>query len=307
MFDKYWEEKAAYDNNHQKEMVKIVPMNSPTFNRSIFIQTIDSIPQMSDADLRRFIQQHFTSIMNNTFFGQDSARYVNLFTDVRFLDAFIDVLVRMQYYEKDTIIKCNTICYHYLTLNDSVKDPRVVSRMIQISNIINRSGLPHLLGLGLNETLVTMLLIARYSDLDLNICVKRVDHIIIRQPKELMSQKMISEIFKSLYNPMEEFPRIFPYFMLDVLPDYNENIPNTLWITDEIDEVNSVMNLAVLDILDNLPTQLIRNTLVNYAEGYRIVNPNRRVRFSMQRLSDDYYRINDVVYALAEREAIFVP
>lgn len=307
MFDKYWKEKEEYDMNNQKDMVRILPMNSPTFNRSVFIQTIDSIPEMSDVDLRRFIQQHFNSIMNNTFSGQDSARYVALFRDVRFLDALIDVLIRMQFFEKDTVVRCNTICYHYLTLSECDKDPLVVSRMIQMSNVINRNGLPHLLGLGLRENLVSTLLIARYSDFDLNICVKRVDTIIIRQPKELMNQKMIGEIFKSLYNPMEEFPRIFPYFMLDVLPDYNENIPNTLWITDDIDEVNSVMNLAVLDILDNLPSQLIRNTLVNYAEGYRIVNSGKRVRFSMQRLSDDYYRINDIVYALAERENIYVP
>jgi hypothetical protein len=307
MFEKYWQEKEAYDAAHLKEMCRVIPMNSPTFNQSVFVQTIDSIPQMNDVDLRKFIQQHFNSIMHNTFFSQDSTRYVLLFRDIRFLDAFIDVLIRMQYFEKDTVIECNTICYHYITLSNSDKDPHVLSRMIRISNIINRSGLPHLLGLGLGENLASMLLIARYSDLDLNICVKRVDFIIITQPKELMNQKMITEVFKSLFNPMEEFPRIFPYFMLDVLPDYNENNPNTLWVTDEIDEVNSVMNLAILDILDNLPSQLIRNTLVNYAEGYRIVNSNKRVRFSMQRLSDDYYRINDVVNALAERELIFVP
>ena len=118
---------------------------------------------------------------------------------------------------------------------------------------------------------------------------------------------MIHEILCCLYDVMKDYYMVFQYMMLDVIPEYDDDDEKTWWVTDDISEVNSVMNLAVLDILDNLPTQLIRNTLVNYAEGYRIVNPNRRVRFSMQRLSDDYYRINDVVYALAEREAIFVP
>ena len=307
MFEKYWAEKELYDKNNKVEMVKIIPQNSPMFNRSVFMQTIDNIPQMSDVELRKFINQYFGSILNNTFFGRDNNKYIACFADARFLDAFIDVIVTMQYFEKDIIVKCNTICYHYLTLPEHAKDPKIIGRMLRMSSIINRTGLPRLLGLGLSDNLASMILIARYSDLDLNICVKRVDFIIITQPKELMTQKMITEIFKNLFDVMTDFNRIFPYFMLDIVPDYNENDESTWWFTDEIDEVNSTMNLAVLDILDNLPTPIIRSTLINYAEGYRIVNSNRMVRFSMQRLSDDYYRINNVIYNLCVNENIYVP
>ena len=34
-FEKYWEEKKAYDESNKVEMVKIVPANSPVFNKSI--------------------------------------------------------------------------------------------------------------------------------------------------------------------------------------------------------------------------------------------------------------------------------
>lgn len=307
VFDKYWEEKAEYDKNHKVEMVKVVPMSRPAFNRSILMQNIDSIPQMGDADLHRFIANNFNIILKNVFNGGNIEKHVRCFQDVRFLDAFIDILVQKQYFDGDEIIQCNTICYHYLTMPQHLKDPKVENRMLNIANIINRSGLPRLLGLGLSDNLSSMLLIARFSDTNLDIVVRRVNFIIITQPPEVMSQKMITEIFRILYNVMEDWPRVFPYFMTDLIPNRREDDVNTWWVTDDVEEVNSTMSLSVLEILDNLPTETIRKVLVNYSEGYAIMGANKPVRFSMRRLSDDYYRINNVVMQLQEMERIIVP
>ena len=116
-------------------------------------------------------------------------------------------------------------------------------------------------------------------------CVKRVDFIIITQPKELMSEKMIEEIFKILYNVMDDFHRIFPYIMMDILPEYDENNPNTFWVTDDIQEVNSTLNLAILNIIDNLPSQTIRGIILNYSEAMSMIYKNQTVRFSLRKKS----------------------
>lgn len=309
LFSKYYQEEEEFAKNNKPEMVKIVPpVNSPVFNRSVLLQNISNVKDMTDTDLRKFIQYNFNNILSNIFTpGSEMTKYVKCFQDQRFLDAFIDVISTMQFFEKDSIVRCNTICYHYLTLSKEDRDPVIVDRMIHISRIINRTGLPRLLGLGLSDNLANILLIARYSDLDLNICVKRIDFIIITQPKELMSQEMITSIYKILFDVMREFSRIFQYFMLDVIPDYNEDDPTTYWVTEDVDEINSTMNLSVLEILDNLPSQIIRDTLINYAEGYSILGDNKPKRFSMQTLSDDYYRINNVIYMLSCNESIMVP
>lgn len=305
VFSKFWDETKKHDADHPVLVAKVRVDESPNFNLSILKQNIDHVDSMSDAELRNFIKRCFKSIMVNLF-GKEMPKYIHYFQDVRFLDAFIDVLKSMDFIEKDDIVRLNTMCYHYITIPKDKQNYRVVSRMMEVSNIINRHNLPRLLGLGLSSNLASILLIARYSDIDLNVCVKRVNFIIITQPKELMSERMIEEILKILYNVLDDLVRIFPPIMMDILPDYDENNPNTLWITDDIQEVNSTLNLALLNILDNLPTQTIRSVLLNYTEAMNMVYKNYQVRFSLRCLSEDYYRINNVINEMALNEGIYV-
>lgn len=306
-FEQYWKDKGEWDKSHKKVMCTIVPTDNPSFNRNALIQNINDIPNMTDAQLRNFIDNHFTSILNNVFSGNMINEHVNSFKDPRFLDAFADVLQLQKFYERDVVIKINNICYDYLSLNDPItKNPDVVNKMIRISNIINRINLPRLLGLGLNNTLASILLIARNSSFSIDICIRRVNFIIITQPKVLMSEEMIREIFYVLYQDNEEWVRIFQYFMLDVIPEYNENDLSS-WVTEEIEEVNSTINLAILDILNNLQSRIIRGALINYAESYNMINNTKPIRFSMQRLSDDYNRVVDIVNYLYNQENIYVP
>lgn len=305
VFERFWDETAQHDAEHPIQVARVRVDENPNFNLAILKQNIDHVDDMTDTELRNFIQRCFKSIMINLF-GQEMPKYVHHFQDVRFLDAFIDVLRSMDFVDKDDVVRLNTMCYHYITIPKENQDYRVMNRMMELSNIINRYNLPRLLGLGLSSNLSSILLIARYSDIDLNICVKRVNFIIITQPKELMSEKMIEEIFKILFNVMDDLVRIFPCFMMDVLPEYDENNPNTLWITDDVQEVNSTLNLAILNILDNLPTQTIRAVLLNYTEAMEMIYKGHPVRFSLRCLSEDYYRINNVINEMAFNEQIYV-
>lgn len=293
--------------NPPQQNVPVAPQYSPMFNKNILMQNIYDIPNMGDAELRNFISRHFVSIFNNIFNADMNiaSDHIRCFTDVRFLDALIDVLQINTFYDNDIIIKCNNVCYDYLSLNSS-RDPEVVARMIRIGNIINRNNLPRLLGLGLRQDLATMINISRYSSFDLSICVRRVNHILITQPKAVMSFEMITEIFKIIYGERGIWIRAFQYFMFDVIPEYNEYDINAHWVTEEVEEINSTINIVILDLLNYEPYEVIRGALVNYAEIYSMMNRNSPIRFTMQRLSDDYSRINDVVDALKE-ECIIVP
>ena len=314
-FEKYWEEKKAYDSANRVEMVKVVPSNSPTFNRSILLGSIYDMNNMNDSELRMFVQNSFRSILNNIFFGsKESVDYINCFTNVRFLDAFIDVIQRFiqqgNYLDRDNIVKINNICYDYITFNSGNKNPSVVNRMYMLANIINAPYIPRLLGLGLNNNLASLLLIARWSNLDPRVCVRRVNFIIIGQPKSLMTQETIVQLMKILYEldrDQRNFIKIFPHIMTDVLGDYDEADPATHWITDDIQEVDSILSLAVLDILNEFTDINIRHVLINYTESYKLVHSNKPIRFSMRRLSDDYEKINNVIYNLHEYECIIVP
>lgn len=314
-FEKYWEEKKAYDSAHKVEMVKVVPSESPTFNKSILLASIYDMNNMNDSELRMFVQNSFRTILNNIFFGsKESVDYINCFTNVRFLDAFIDVVQRFiqqgNYFDRDNIAKINNICYDYITFNHINKNPAVINRMYMLANIINAPYLPRLLGLGLSNNVANLLLIARWSNLNPKVCVKRVNFIIIGQPKSLMTQEIIVQIMKILYEldrDQKNYIKIFPHIMMDVLGDYDDADESTHWITDEIQEVDSTLSLAALDILNEFTNNNIRHILVNYTESYQIVHNGKAIRFSMRRLSDDYEKINDVVLNLRTFEGIIVP
>lgn len=304
-FDSYMQEATQHNKEHPVEMVSVRVQESPNVNLSVLRQNIDQIDSMNDVELRGFISRSYKTILNNLFTGKDAQKYIESFQNVRFLDAFLDSISNI-ILDRDDIIKCNTVSYHYLTLPKQNQNPEVIVRMMRLSSIINRFNLPRLLGLGLSDNLASLLLIARYSDLDIEVCIKRVNFIIITQSVELMSEKMIEEILKILYDPMSEFLRVFQYTMTDVIPEYNENDSNTFWVTDDIVETNSTLNLSLLNILDNLPSQIIRNIILNYAEGVNLTG-KKRVRFSLHNLSDDYYRIKYAVEEITNIEGINVP
>ena len=112
---KYWREKEAYDASHKMQLTTPAPQNSPLFNYAILFKNIEDRDNMSESELRYFIQRNFQSIMNNIFNKEIGIKYIDAFQDVRFLDAFIDVLNTMQFFDSDVIIRLNLLAYHYLT------------------------------------------------------------------------------------------------------------------------------------------------------------------------------------------------
>ena len=304
---KYWADKEEWDRTHPVKMVKIQPATNPSFNIPILKQNIDNVDSMSDEELRNFVARNYKSILKNVFNGKETTKYLIKLQDVRFLDVFIYVFNSLQFIDSDDAVLINTLCYHYITLPKNKQNHLVVNRMLQLSSIVNKIYEPRLLGLGLSSNLVAMILIARFSDISIGVCIKRVNFIIITQPKELMTEKMIEDIFRIIYDCMNCYSRMFPYLMTDVIPEYDENNEKTWWVTEEIAEVDSVLGLVIINILDSLPSQMIRDTLVNYTEARNTVYANHPIRFSLQNLSEDYYRIKAVICGMEVNEGIFVP
>ena len=317
--EQYFKEKAAYDAARSAP-VEVKPMESPLFNHSILFKTIDDRNDMSDSELRYFIQRSFQAIMNNVFDSSVGARYVIAFQDERFLDAFIDVLLQMQFYDSDVIVRLNLICYHYLTLPEMSKRAEVSQRMLKISGIINRNKLIQMKKFGLQPNLESLLIVARFSDFDLSICVKRVNLMIVTSPQIYKKLNLgdpydapsdeairwLAQLLLELYR-VEDWNFVLGYFMLDVLPEFDEY--NNQWVTPEVEAVDSAMSLAILKILDEMidNSAKLREIMVTYAEGYRIMNKRAPVKFSFQTISYEYQRLSAVVKYLAEEENIYVP
>lgn len=319
VFSDYWKEKQEFDANKKTQLTTPAPAQSPLFNNSVLFKNIEDRDTMSDSELRYFIQHNFPAIMNNVFNRDIGAKYIIAFQDVRFLDAFIDVIYRMQFFDADVIVKINLLVYHYIT--SSVKKPELIHRMVKLGSIVNSSKLIALKKFNMPENLENYLLIARYSDFDLRVCVKRVNLMIITS-QQILSLLNIDNDFEATDSAIEwlanllielyrreEWNFVLPYFMLDVLPDADEGDPNRQWITPEVEVIDSAMSLAVLKILDTMidDSGTLRSILISYAEGYRIMNSGRPVRFSFQSISDDYPRLRAAVKFLEMNEDIYVP
>ena len=319
VFSDYWQEKQEFDANKKMQLTTPAPSQSPLFNNSVLFKNIEDRDTMTDSELRYFIQNNFPAIMNNVFNKDIGTKYIIAFQDVRFLDAFIDVIYRMQFFDADVIVKINLLVYHYIT--SSVKKLELIHRMVKLGSIVNSSKLIALKKFNMPENLENYLLIARYSDFDLRVCVKRVNLMIITS-QQILSLLNIDNDFEATDSAIEwlanllielyrreEWNFVLPYFMLDVLPDADESDPNRQWITPEVEVIDSAMSLAVLKILDTMidDSGTLRSILISYAEGYRIMNSGRPVRFSFQSISDDYPRLRAAVKFLEMNEDIYVP
>lgn len=302
-FDNFWNELKQ----QPEELVEMVTpvIRTPNNTISLLKQTIDNIEGMTDEDLFSFTSKSYTTIIQRAFMDNNEL-YISAFKNTRFLTAFISA-VEKGGLDSVEVMRCNTICYHYITLPTDMKDKKISNLMLRLSGVINRQFLPGLLGLGLSNDLATIILIARHSDSDLNITHKRVNHIIITQPLELMTEEMIEMIFRKIYpDIINSMYHMMLYFMKDTIPEYDENDNRTWWVTEEISEVNAVLNLAFLNILESLPYESITHAIINYCQSIQMTNPNTPVRFSLRTLSSDYYRISTVVENLIADNEIYI-
>lgn len=312
IFDRIWQEKIEHDKNNPIEFVKVRPDLNPNFNVSILKQNIHDMDSMSDSELRILIDRSYKSILKNVFSGSEAAKYISYFRNIRFLNAFADVTSKKRFIDPEDLTIVNELCYHYIVLSEADRDPIIFNKIMGLVitvNTINNNNYYKLAGLGLSEDLIPLLLASRYSNMDLNVCVKRVNFIIITQPSELMSEDMIEKIFRILYDNIAVYIyNIFPSIMMDVLPEYQESNPNTYWVEEgDIQTVDSTLSLAVLKILNTLDRKTLRDTLINYSECINIVHAGKvRIRFSLTNLSNDYFRIVEQVELLRE-EGIYVP
>ena len=316
--NKYWQDKQAYDASHQPVYVNYDPMHSPVFNNSILFKTIDDIDSMSDQELRDFIGNNFMNIISNVFDPSIKKKYAKAYTNIRFLKAFTDILITIPYLDQNQIAKINYILYSYISLQDDNRDPVIENQMFIIGSIINSRKLVQIRQYHLSDFIENMLCIALNSGFDLAIIVKRIDLIIVTSDnikstlvgndidfdETVYKEEKLARLLVDLYG-LENIPYVFPYFMVDITLS---GLATDEWITEGLEEMDSLLDLAFLYILEFIipNPQIVKAMLLNYAEGYRMRNNPPAVRFSFNRLSNEYIRISTAVNELRD-ENIIVP
>lgn len=320
-FEQYWQEKKAYEEKRlMTTPVKIPqPSNAPMFNPAILFKTIEDRDTMTDAELRHFIHNNFQVIMNNVFTQPVAGKYLDAFKDPRFLGAFTEVITRIQYLEPDMVVRINLLIYDYITLPDN--QPDVLDQMKHLAAIVNYSKSVIFKKYNLQGNMDIYLLVARYSNFDLRICVRRVNLMLIRSQK-LMSQleidpsseaslKSVDFLAKLIYDlfDISTWNMVLSHFMLDVLPASDDSNPALQWITPYVEAMDSAVSLALLHLLDTLipSSKMLIDILRSYSEGNNLIYGKYKKRFSFQSISEDYPRLLNALAYLSREEDIIVP
>lgn len=266
---------------------------SPIFNPNFLKEKLLNIENIPEQELYQILKNNHELIVTDIFVNNCND-YLPLFTNSKFLSIMIQTMESIPNLSYSNKIYYNKIIYDYIC---SAKDNSYVKDLLfTLSKAINRDVIPGLSGLGLPQDLVAHLALAKHSSIKEFINVKRLNYVIITAPKDIMTEQMIVWIYEKLF---DNFTILFEGTMFDV---------NTSGYTEEQMEIYSRISLAILDILENMPSFNIQKVLTSYANDYYTLFANQGFRFSMRSLSvEDYGRITNVVYSLSAQNIIYIP
>ena len=255
------------------------------------------LENMSDQDLYNLVSKSYQYLLDEMFIAKNVELINFLYTNPRFIMTFNNVLsrpdIKLTYLQT---VYCNRLAYDFFTARGD-KDKYIRALLVNLIKTVNRAINPSLIGLGLNEELASYLTNARYSSLKENIQVKRLNVIIMQQSSEVMTVQMIVDIYGKL------FDRITPLFD-GIMYDY---WPNDQFINPEMEDIYATINVAILEIVNNLPDNIMYHLLRNFHETYHMVNSDKKVRFNIYSFCKEDYPRLDYTLELLRREGIVLP
>lgn len=244
------------------------------------INMLRHVDDYSDRDLYELVKKTYSMILDEIFTIKNVDLIRMLYNTPKFITALTAVLGEVEL-NQIQFIWCNKLTYDYFT-STAEKNSYVKALLLQLSSTVNRRYTPGLIGLGLNENLVSYLVNARFSTEKEDIQVKRLNLILMNQSPDIMTLQMIVDIYGKL------FDRITPLFS-GIMYDYWE--PESL-MNDSIAEVYATITMAIITIVNNLPQDLCLQLLKSFAESHCIVNIGKSVRFNIYAIvEEDFPRL----------------
>lgn len=272
---------------------------SPFTDPEILIHELQDIDSKSDEELYKILGISYQSLLNIDFINKGAHRIqiARAFTNIRFVSALCNVISsQSQQLTGLQKIACNKLIYDYFTMTTG-KNDRIINLLYNLGWTINRESIVGLYGKGIDQNTLTYLAVARYSTTDNMLAVKRVNVVIMNQPMSVMTEQIIVNIYEELFN--ENLTSLFNGIMFD-------SWDNIVEMDDDQDEIYGTITLALLDIVNEMPMQMIVQLMMAYAQSKQYCHPNENSRFDIHSISQDYLRILQAI-ELVERDGIMVP
>ncbi len=276
----------------QKEVNIDLASSCYQLNMKGFIAKFKAIDSMSDSDLLNFVEITYldaleiSNIKNSRPDEEDFNELVKVFTNPRFLLAMKQIINKRPLDYAHSIY-LNYLVYQYLMLRPvEQRDPIVSDLYIQMSQMTNINLITTLCSCNLDKSLVTSVAIAAGSSFDDTTRIRRVNKVILLSTGVRFELQNIVDIYQYTFGKL--VTKLFITTMFQVF--------DRTKLSEQQNEVDGLLGLAILVILSNMPIQSIKLVLTSYA-NYCIGN-YAIVRFSMNTLSNDYARIKKAVFEL---------
>lgn len=289
-----------------EEIVKGLPLETNPKNVYLSMDdtNLDSITNrlfkldnLSDQELYNLVSKTYQYLLDEMFIGKNMELITFLYKNSRFIMTFANVLsrpdIKLSYLQT---VYCNKLAYDFFTARGE-KDNYIRALLVNLVKIVNRSITPGLIGLGLSEEDVSYFTNARYSSVKENIQVKRLNLEIMKRSSDVMTVQMIVDIYGKL------FDRITPLFD-GVMYDY---WPSEQFMDQEMEEVYATINVAILEIVNNLPEDIMYHLLRNFHETYHMINKDKKIRFNIYSFCKEDYPRLDYTLEMLRREGIVLP
>lgn len=292
--DQFFQRVATAPKEEERVKVEYNIMNNANINRDLFKRTLHNIANMDNSNLKAFIKANIDQIINDII--NNDADYVGIFQDYRFLDLFTEI-IGSSTITYNTILGCNKLAYDYITLSEDHIDNTVKNKLINLSNIVNRTTIKRLMDLGLSTIDACNIAICRYSSGNEKINTERLNFVLCKMNSNIITLQNIIYIYEILYDSISS---LFSGIMFETYTEEEED-------DFGYDFMNNYSNIsiAILTIVNNLPSDKIDILLRGYVEEWK-TNKCPQTRFSFRSISNDYNKINNVVEGLIASD-IYIP
>lgn len=269
-------------NSPDRKNTTIIPTDSSRIKQ--FYSIKENIPKFGNNEMLEYVKHNIKNILRLAIDKKPEA--LNIIIDKDFLEAMDSSDIEL---DIDYQIKFNRICRSYIRniMSDNPNCSREIADLLMNNAYkINKSLSKILKGLGLDEYVATWLSVNRYSSTEDRRNARRLTREIQHYPESIMTEQMIINIYSKTFS--DQFTNLFCSVMTDRFETF---------LDDNEKNVYSTVNLALLDILEQMSYSDIEDILRSYIDEL-----NRfkiRGRFGLLSInSADYCRINNVLEKL---------
>ena len=250
-------------------------------------------------DNYEFIRKHHEYILNQIFL-KDNKIALDFITNLENLDILTKVIgnTPVQDISIDERNMCNKLVYDFFIYPDAKLDIAKFNKekiyYIALAKSVNRMVIPKISAI-YPEELACLLTICRHSSRSEDKNIKRINTILMKQNEQLITEQSIVNLYLTL------FDRVTPLF-----EGIMKDVRNKTKMTDMEQEIYGRIDLAILDILNEMPTSEMRKVLSSYAELYKL-GYLKQVKFPIYSANNaDYSRVIEVVDQL-KKEGTIIP